>query len=275
MVQGCDRPKDLDVAWIWNSYSENGAFWCQVGWIGSSMVFDYGHRGYFIWRRTEALIEVFGVPSDSLQHLLLNQVIPDILATDGAVVIHAAAVEIDECAAMFLGKAGAGKSTLTAAFVASGYRWLTDDVLRLDWDDQRNLVACPGYPTIRLANDSLPVLANHSPERRKVADYSTKTGLRLQEHFSSTIARLPVRAGFLLEPKDEPCPVRIAPAAPSAIVLVEQAFRAHLSEKSALTEEFKRLMDLASELELYRLEYPKQYDALPEVVSTVCSFLRD
>lgn len=57
----------------------------------------------------------------------------------GHPVLHASAVEIDGHAVAFVADSGMGKSTLAALACARGARFVTDDVLRLRFDDDRAL----------------------------------------------------------------------------------------------------------------------------------------
>ena len=52
------------------------------------------------------------LPSDTLSHLLIDQVIPLLLTLHGEVVLHSSAVRGPTSAAAFIGKSGSGKSTL-------------------------------------------------------------------------------------------------------------------------------------------------------------------
>jgi hypothetical protein len=63
--------------------------------------------------------------------------------------LHATAVVVDGQAIGFLGDSGYGKSSLAAAFVAAGYRLLTDDLLVLR-PEGSGLVAFPGPQRIKL-----------------------------------------------------------------------------------------------------------------------------
>jgi hypothetical protein len=63
--------------------------------------------------------------------------------------LHATAVATDAGVAAFLGNSGAGKSTLAAAFVRSGARLITDDMLVLS-RDRSGFRAEPGPPRIKL-----------------------------------------------------------------------------------------------------------------------------
>ena len=63
--------------------------------------------------------------------------------------LHATAVSTDRGVAAFLGNSGAGKSTLAAAFVQSGARLVTDDMLVLS-PEQSGFRAEAGPPRIKL-----------------------------------------------------------------------------------------------------------------------------
>jgi hypothetical protein len=63
--------------------------------------------------------------------------------------LHATAVATDGGVAAFLGNSGVGKSTLAAAFVRSGSRLVTDDMLVLS-PDETGFRAEPGPPRIKL-----------------------------------------------------------------------------------------------------------------------------
>jgi hypothetical protein len=90
-----------------------------------------------------------GVPRRSLRHLLLDQVLPAVLARRGRLVLHASGISLNDRAVGFLGPPGAGKSTLAAALTRLGGATLADDALVLRVGDRR-LLAIPTYPGLRL-----------------------------------------------------------------------------------------------------------------------------
>ena len=88
---------------------------------------------------------------------LLGPVFGYFLRRRGLVCLHASAVAIDGGCVLFTGPAGAGKSTLAAAFALRGNRVLAEDVACLTEDDAGFLVQ-PGYPRIRLWKESEPLI---------------------------------------------------------------------------------------------------------------------
>lgn len=58
-----------------------------------------------------------------------------ILAMQGHAVLHASAVQVNDVVVAFVGMSGMGKSTMAGLMCSSGARLVTDDVLRVDLDD--------------------------------------------------------------------------------------------------------------------------------------------
>jgi hypothetical protein len=72
-----------------------------------------------------------GTPEETARHLLLNQVLPLVLSRRGRLVLHASAVSWNGKVSAFIGRSGAGKSTMAAACAAAGAKIVTDDCLVL------------------------------------------------------------------------------------------------------------------------------------------------
>ena len=89
---------------------------------------------------------------------LLGPVLGFYLRLRGLVCLHGSAALLDGRCIAFVGPAGAGKSTLAAALAADGAPIVTEDVACLDEADGRFVVR-PGYPRIRLWEDSARLLA--------------------------------------------------------------------------------------------------------------------
>ena len=70
-----------------------------------------------------------GVPLESLAVYLLGQVLAVALTRQGHEVLHGAAVEHGGQALIIMGDSGRGKSTLSAALWAQGWKLLTDDLV--------------------------------------------------------------------------------------------------------------------------------------------------
>ncbi len=120
------------------------------------------------------------IPGHTIEHLLLDQVLPRVMSHHGRTVLHASAMKHGERAIIFLGDAGWGKSTLTASFCGMGLPLITDDCLLLDEGDEQ-VMGVGSYPGLRLWPDSLRSLDRHEDAHAHVSHYSSKQRLGLGE----------------------------------------------------------------------------------------------
>lgn len=84
---------------------------------------------------------------------LLGRVLAMAVHHEGALVLHASAVSIDDAVVAFLGPKQAGKSTLAMALVGRGARLVTDDTLAVRFQGDQAVVD-PGVQRVRLWPDS-------------------------------------------------------------------------------------------------------------------------
>jgi HprK-related kinase A len=119
-------------------------------------------------------------------------------------IIHAAVVEKDGCAAILPAPPGSGKSTLCAALVGKGWRLLSDELALVGLDDA---MITPLPRPISLKNGSIEVIRRYAPGSvfsRAVSDTSKGTVAHLKAPADS-IARASetARPAWVIFPKYE------------------------------------------------------------------------
>jgi hypothetical protein len=102
-------------------------------------------------------------PAWRWERLVLAQVLPLAAALRGMHVLHASAVALGGHAVAFMGRAGAGKTTLAGRLVAHGAQLVTDDVLAVD-ESRATVRAHRGGSVVRIDPRELQAMA--SDERR-------------------------------------------------------------------------------------------------------------
>lgn len=201
----------------------------------------------------------------TFRHFFLDQIAPLILGLD-ALVLHASAVVMDDRVVAFLGRAGAGKSTLTALLERRGHAAAADDALRI-WREGETLVGVPPYRGLRLWPDALAMLAGTPgarPERPTPAKVRIRTGLSLDDRVR------PLQAAFVLDasPTGD---IAIDPlrARERALALIEHSFCLDRREGPRLVAHLERVCAAARDLPMWRLRYPRQQDCWPALVDAI------
>ena len=219
-----------------------------------------------------------GTPRDTLRHLLLDNVIPNILGHQGRLVLHASSVELkDGTGIAFLGSSGWGKSTIASSFAKNGARLLTDDCLLVDIRDGKAVVI-PSYMGVRLLPDSANEIFPDEPDFTRVTHYSEKQKLIPNEQTDDSPG-IELNAIFLLDDPSERSPsneikIKRAEGADSIMTIIKRAFLIDVHDMDAVSRIFTTASRIASSsLDIYTLSHPREYDRLADlrhaVISTV------
>lgn len=182
---------------------------------------------------------------DDTATYLLGPVLGYFLRRRGQVCLHASAVALGDRCVVFAGPAGAGKSTLAAAFAMQGSPVLAEDVTCLS-EDRGGFEVQHGYPRIRLWQESGPLIGAEPGSLPLLTPTWDKRYLPLGAEFHDRPAR--IAAVFLLKPRR----AMAAPAATAALTgqellaeLVANTYATHLLDRGQRAAEFAVLGRLA------------------------------
>lgn len=207
-----------------------------------------------------------GVGLESVRHVLLDQALPRLLALRGGLVLHAAVVStLAGKTLLLIGDSGRGKSTLTGAFLASGRRVANDDGAVVSVGDA-GVVAVPTYPSLRLLPDSRAHLfADQEDASLAVADYSSKRRLPVPDSRKATHVGAIV---LLAPPLEVGTPPRLTQETPGSacMAIIRNGFQLDLSDTANLQVLLAKAAEAARLVPVYQLHYPRQYEALPDVI---------
>lgn len=210
----------------------------------------------------------------TLEHLLVDQILPRLLAQRGELLIHASALSIAGRHALFLGPGGWGKSTLAGLLQRRGHNVLSDDCVQLRREGGRFL-AIPTYPSLRLYPDSLDAVFPDLAESTPVANYTEKRRVPMTPANDAENG-VPVDVLYLLgDPAEADGTIRITPLRPAEIclALIRHSFRLDLSDRAASAKQLERCSEIARSVPAFRLDYPRDYALHDELARVVTEHL--
>lgn len=224
--------------------------------------------GYFRAERGQRLTIEFdpAMPAEAVP-LLVGRALGYIFLQRGHLVLHGSGALLDGSAMLFCGDPGRGKSTLTAACVASGQQLICDDVAVIDQTNPLRPQLRAGLPVIRQWPDALratggdpavvePLVPGHDKRLRSVDD---------QQFCDDTS---PLAAILLLEAGEPRC--EQLPTAQAAIELVRHSYTRHtLRAAIGQTRHLDLVARLAEAVGVFRLFVPRNLERLAEAVTTV------
>lgn len=210
----------------------------------------------------------------TLEHLLLDQVLPRFQAHHGQLMVHASAVTLGGCHALFLGPSGWGKSTLAGLLRQNGHTVLSDDCVQLHLINGK-YAAIPTYPSLRLYADSLNTLFPGAVNTAPVASYSQKQRVAL-ELPEGALAAVPVDALYILgDPAHAGDGVRISSMRPSLTcqALIAHSFRLDLGEHAGNVAHFTRCAAAVNAVPAFRLDYARDFSQSRSLVDAILQHL--
>lgn len=218
-----------------------------------------------------ALVTVDGnddLDAHTLEHLLLDQVLPRLLAARGHLMAHASLVQVGDRCVAFLGESGWGKSTLAGLLRRRGYTALCDDCARLDVTSGR-VFATPAYPGMRLFADSIAKSFDDSPETTPVSDYSHKQRVIDLRLSPVQLDPRPLAALYLLDAPAQgtktPSLGHLTPAL-ACMALVEHGFRLDPTVPAGTARVLRQASAVANAVPAYSLRYPRDFTQSSELL---------
>lgn len=242
--------------------------WLRFGRLGGG-VHVLRFPGLADFRISQASIECWteeDVPAPTLEHLLLDTVVPLLLSLQGELVLHGSAVTNGTATVAFVGPSGSGKSTLAAYLVTRGWRLLADDalVIRPSRGGRRIM---PAYQGLRLWPDSANHLYPGYEGTTPVAHYMDK--LRVSPPDAAwPPPETPLKTVFLVEPGARPFVERVR-ARDAVIALTSSSFQLEVDDPVAIESSLARISDLVRSVQVMRLSVPRDWARLPEVEDAV------
>jgi hypothetical protein len=250
----------------------DGMQWTSFYRTGAGFLLRFPNLADFTVALDGHKVSAYPVPSISqqtIEHLYQNQVLPLALSRQYKLVLHAAAIEINDFAVAFLGVSGQGKSTLAASFATSGFRFLTDDGLQLEKDEGGYLIK-PSHPSIRLWDDSREAVMPEKARAAPPVDYTPKSRLLADDEVAHCNEIRALKAMYFLgEGNTNTDSIEPVSGRDAMVELVRHSFLLDIEEREMLMHHFGQLTELARSRMFFRLDYPRSYDLLPMVREAV------
>jgi hypothetical protein len=197
--------------------------------------------------------------------VLLGRVMAFLLRQRGWLPLHASAVEVGGGAVLFLGAAGAGKSTTAAAFHSHGHRVLSDDVGAVRVDDQGVCLLQPSLSYVRLREDALPLLGQGIEERAsyQVDKYRCDLDRRTPQSLYRVLSTYVLEYGPVLKTES-------VPSLEATMLLSKNSFVKHRNtEKNQLADHLRNCVAVTAAVPVRRLRRPRNLTLTSEMVELV------
>ena len=194
----------------------------------------------------------------------------------GWAMLHGSAVERDDCAVLFCGDAGQGKSTLAAAMTERGWKLVGDDLSRIDPGGAgQPPIIHPSSAKLKLWDSALRQLGLSSDGLER--DFFRDEKYHLAVDPGQLAAHpMPLAAVFILG-WDANLSIHRLRGAQAVRGLSEASIyrKEYLELMGTLAEQIVHCARIASNVPIYRIGRPRDFNLLPDVCLQVEKILSD
>jgi len=184
----------------------------------------------------------------------------------GLLITHASAVNFEDGAVAFCGRAGSGKSTTAAHLHALGYAMISDDLCRIEISGGAVFVH-PSTPRLRLRSDALVGLETQMP----VTPLRTESRLEKTLLWTPNWSRkpLPLKAIYLLNWGEHRLR-RLTGSAALHSFLQAASYRGDLIDSMERSASFmSSCIELLRRIPLWELSRPQEVERIGEIVKLI------
>ena len=223
-------------------------------------------------------LPVQGLDPHTLEHLVVDQLLPRMLAHRGTLVAHASVVHTDAQAMLFLGHSGWGKSTLASLLHGRGLGLLSDDCALLEPGGTGTCVL-PTYPSLRMFGDSIGQTLGAEATTSPVSAYSPKQRLTVTLGTAHRDGQAwPLQAIYLLNDPARPArSISITPLPPAlaCMALVEHSFRLDLAAGGQTAQMLRQAAQVLHQVPAFGLHYRRDYATSAALLDTLLGHAAD
>jgi hypothetical protein len=223
----------------------------------------------FIWNANSRVLTVRandGAAPHTVRHLLLDQVLPRVMAHIGHTVLHASCILTEWGAVAFVGRSGLGKSTISAALESLGCKILSDDGVAVTVGNSV-VDACATYPSLRLMPDSVMKIFGSKLKTTAMADYCSKRRVHAEFCSEATMSH-PLRAVYALEGCGSLRITQLAGREACAAIL-GNAFLLDVNDTQRAARQLQSAGQILCKVPVFSLRYPRQFSELSQVCNAL------
>lgn len=267
--------------WFMQWHLPGGELWLSFGKLNEGYLLHFeGLSDFFVHKSGKEIVCLpkSGISSDTIRHLLLNQVIPLVINLRGGEALHASAVVTPHGIIAFSGPTGSGKSTIAGSLLKAGYPLMSDDCLALI-EKHDKIHGMAAYPGLRLWGDSFKWLFGNGRPHKPVAHYTDKQQVYITTKEQAIPAKFrPLKRLYAIADPSEvdgKNNIVIEPLAPreSFMALVRCAFRLDITDNNMLKGQFYFLRRVVSTVSMRRLIFPRDFTLLPALQEAILNDL--
>ncbi|MEH7884009.1 aldolase [Bacillus sp. JJ1609] len=262
---------ELEEYWVRNVRKQQG----MVIFENNNVAFHIKATATFLIKDGKKIIASLmqGCDKNKIRLYLLGTCMGVILMQRKVLALHGSAIAVNGKAYAFVGDSGAGKSTLASAFMNSGYKLLSDDLIPVAIINEIPYII-PSYPQQKLWGKSLQLLKIDSSKYSPLFDREDKFAIPVHSNYCDQSLEL---AGIFVIEKNDRSFINIETIQNLERFrsLFNQTFRSFLISRFQLMDwHFYESSRIINKTKMYRVQRPSVGFTAPELVERILEIIK-
>ena len=270
VFESIKSPITKEFTWYKRIYSE-GKPWMSYATNGVEFGIRFHSTADFIINRDNRKIIFFRrkkTEFNTMIHLINDHIIPHALTLLDKTFFHSSAVRIGKYAVSFQAPSGSGKSTLAAYFSSKNYGLITDDSLLLE-ENNKTINAYPSYPGIKLWPENIEKIFNNGIKSKMVSQFNNKRLIDNNINFEKNLDNPFVLKSIYFINNSDHTDIELINPTEAFSLIIKNIFRLNYKDKKINKLQFDFISKILNTVELYKLNYKKEYESLNKVFNLV------
>ncbi|MGI6483761.1 MAG: hypothetical protein ACOX08_10910 [Methanobacterium sp.] len=214
----------------------------------------------------EAIADLDDSSEINIIPFLLGPVMSLLLHQRGFLILHGSSVKINHEAVCFLGHCGNGKSTTAINLYTKGYPLVTDDILAIKFREDGLPLVYPGYPHVRLGEDSYHQVKDNTDILTPIKTLAGKVFCDASHKFSPEPVIL--KRIYVLEKTDKMGITRLK-SQETIIDLIRHSVANRIFQHTTQKENLIHCAQLINKVNVRKLEISHSYPDIQQLISMV------
>ena len=197
---------------------------------------------------------------------LLGPVMSLLLHQRGFLILHGSSVKVNGEAICFLGHRGNGKSTTAIHLYTRGYPLVTDDILAIKFDEDGLPLVYPGYPHVRLGEDSYNQVKENTDILTPIKTLAGKVFCDASHGASPEPVVL--KRVYVLEKTDK-MGISILKSQENLIDLIRHSVANRIFQHTAQQENLFQCAQLINNVSVRKLEMTHSYEDIQQLITVI------
>lgn len=197
---------------------------------------------------------------------ILGPVMAFLLYQRGFLVLHGSSVKVWGEAVAFLGHRGNGKSTTAIHLYTKGYPLVADDILAIKFDDDGFPMVHPGYPHVRLGEDSYNQVKGQTDILSPIRTIAGKVFCDASFGFSPDPVKL--KKIYIIE-KGEKIRISFLESQKTVIDLIRHSTANKIFQRTTQADNLAKYALLINNISVRRFEISHSFQKIHNIISLV------